>query len=210
MRVLTVISHPNIESLTFSVAQSFRDGVKENVSDVEFDVADLYAENFSPDMTAEDLAATQQTRRFDDDILNYQRRVDEADVLVIVSPIYWHSFPAKMKGWIDRVFSAGWAYDVTETGTKPLLRDRPTYILSLAASDEDAYQRHRYGESYVNQIEYGIFSYCGLTSAQTHIFFDVIDQGLWGADPKKHLDRASQLGIECGKDLLATATQMSA
>ncbi len=39
------------------------------------------------------------------DVLAEQARIDRADTLVLVYPIYWWSMPALLKGWIDRVFS---------------------------------------------------------------------------------------------------------
>ena len=42
-----------------------------------------------------------------------QQRLDRADALVLVYPIYWWSFPAQLKGWIDRVFIQDWVHIVT-------------------------------------------------------------------------------------------------
>lgn len=30
---------------------------------------------------------------------------------MLVYPVYWWSMPGLLKGWIDRVFTNGWAYD---------------------------------------------------------------------------------------------------
>jgi putative NADPH-quinone reductase len=43
------------------------------------------------------------------DVLAEQARIDRADALVLVFPIYWWSLPGLLKGWIDRVFVNGWA-----------------------------------------------------------------------------------------------------
>ncbi|MFJ6076038.1 NAD(P)H-dependent oxidoreductase [Streptomyces sp. NPDC093065] len=37
------------------------------------------------------------------------RRVEVADRLAFIYPVYWWGMPAMMKGWIDRVFTEGWA-----------------------------------------------------------------------------------------------------
>ena len=50
------------------------------------------------------------------DVLAEQARIDRADTLVLVYPIYWWSMPALLKGWIDRVFSNGWAFDYSIGG----------------------------------------------------------------------------------------------
>jgi NAD(P)H dehydrogenase (quinone) len=38
-----------------------------------------------------------------DDILREQQRVERADMLVFVFPVYWWSVPGLLKGWFDRV-----------------------------------------------------------------------------------------------------------
>ncbi|MEM7018902.1 MAG: NAD(P)H-dependent oxidoreductase [Pseudomonadota bacterium] len=106
--------------------------------------------------------------------------------------------PAMLKGWFDRVFTNGWAYDVTESGVAGRLKDRPVNILALGATDEAAYNRHGYEQSFKTQVEYGVFSYCGLKQVSTHVFFSVIDAD-YGGDPEIHLSRAAQLGESFAK-----------
>jgi len=44
------------------------------------------------------------------DILDQQQKVAWADGLVLISPVIWMHYPAIMKGWLERVFSYGFAY----------------------------------------------------------------------------------------------------
>ena len=53
-----------------------------------------------------------------DDVRDHQARVDAADVLTLIFPIYWWSFPAILKGWIDRVWNRGWAYGPRKLGLR--------------------------------------------------------------------------------------------
>nr|VUD28973.1 NAD(P)H oxidoreductase YRKL [Raoultella sp. NCTC 9187] len=50
------------------------------------------------------------------EVVAEQSRIDKADALVLVFPVYWWSMPGLLKGWIDRVFSNGWAYEETADG----------------------------------------------------------------------------------------------
>ena len=44
------------------------------------------------------------------DVAEQQRLVAAADALVFISPVYFVGFPAILKGWIERVFSLGFAF----------------------------------------------------------------------------------------------------
>ena len=39
-----------------------------------------------------------------EDIKEELRKLEEADLVILQFPMYWFSFPAILKGWIDRVF----------------------------------------------------------------------------------------------------------
>ena len=43
-------------------------------------------------------------------------KVAGADVLVFITQVIWMHFPAIVKGWMERVFSYGFAYRLNESG----------------------------------------------------------------------------------------------
>ncbi len=75
------------------------------------------------------------------DVLAQQEKVAWADGLAFIAPIHFCSFPAILKGWIDRVWtpdfafgltSAGWHGDIN--GRIPLLHHRRALIMSTSTS----------------------------------------------------------------------------
>jgi NAD(P)H dehydrogenase (quinone) len=44
------------------------------------------------------------------DVVAEQAKVSAADLVLLQFPVWWFSMPAILKGWIDRVFSRGFAY----------------------------------------------------------------------------------------------------
>jgi NAD(P)H dehydrogenase (quinone) len=50
------------------------------------------------------------------DLPAQQAKVARADGLVFVAPVFWMGFPAILKGWMERVFSYGFAYTLTREG----------------------------------------------------------------------------------------------
>ncbi len=45
------------------------------------------------------------------DIAREQARIARADAICIVFPLFWWGMPSMIKGWVDRVWTWGWAYD---------------------------------------------------------------------------------------------------
>jgi len=143
MHALIVVSHPLNTSLTHSVAAAIAQGVAESGSHHSAEIADLTREGFSPVFAEPDIAAFRQTGATPSDAIAEQARIDNADALVLVFPIYWWSMPGLLKGWIDRVFSNGWAYEETADGNvvKKLGRLR-VHLVALGAASQQTYDKH--------------------------------------------------------------------
>lgn len=44
------------------------------------------------------------------DVLQEHQKIEKADCILFLYPVWWSDCPAKMKGWFDRVYSVGYAY----------------------------------------------------------------------------------------------------
>ena len=188
MRNLVVISHPDTSSLTHAVADSVANGLREADPSASVEIADLAAEGFDPRETARDLAVHLQTATPAPDILAEQARIDRADRLVLVYPVYWWSFPALLKGWIDRVFTNGWAYGYGEGGRKKLRR-LEVVLIAVAGADAGTYARHGYFGAMRTQIDHGIFDYCGARVVRHELLLES-----HGESQRVNLDLAHSLG----------------
>jgi NAD(P)H dehydrogenase (quinone) len=117
MNILIVYSHPSKNSFTFQVFEKFKQGLSE--SGHEIIVSDLYAMDFKSDMTEEEYSREgfANTRLVvPEDIKAEQQKIEKADCMVFIYPLWWSDCPAKMKGWFDRVFTVGYAYGYDENG----------------------------------------------------------------------------------------------
>jgi len=52
------------------------------------------------------------------DVQNEQEKLREADAVIFLFPLWWFSFPAILKGWVDRVFALGLAYGYQGAGNQ--------------------------------------------------------------------------------------------
>ena len=170
MHALIVVSHPLKTSLTHSVAAAVAQGITESGTQNTAEIADLTQEGFNPVFAEPDIAAFLQTGVTPPDVIAEQARIDNADALVLVFPVYWWSMPGLLKGWIDRVFSNGWAYEETADGkvVKKLGRLR-VHLVALGAAGQKTYDKHGFTAAFQTQIAHGIFDYCGATVASSQL-----------------------------------------
>ncbi|KAM7229780.1 hypothetical protein CapIbe_019896 [Capra ibex] len=52
-----------------------------------------------------------EKRSLSSDIIEEQKKLQEADLVIFQFPLYWFSVPAVLKGWMDRVLCQGFAFD---------------------------------------------------------------------------------------------------
>jgi NAD(P)H dehydrogenase (quinone) len=171
MHILVIFAHPRRDSFTGAVLDSLLEGLGES-GDHTIEIADLYSENFESRFQPEDYAQFRGAA-MPQPVRREQERFDRCDAVAFVFPVWWWSFPAVLKGWIDRVFCEGWAYNFEPGISRGRLKDRPTLVLGVAGSRETTYRKYGYGEAMRVQIDVGILGYCGLRDVETHILFDV-------------------------------------
>ncbi|WP_342619464.1 NAD(P)H-dependent oxidoreductase [Rhodoferax sp. GW822-FHT02A01] len=129
MKVLIVFAHP--EPKSFSAA--LKDIAVKKLESLghEVNVSDLYKMAWSPALSEKDfgedranpeyldLSAEQENAHAKGSICDAvrleQAKLSEADLVLFHFPVWWFSMPAILKGWVDRVFSRGYAYS---TGKK--------------------------------------------------------------------------------------------
>lgn len=177
MNILTVFSHPFRDKYPAAVMEAFHKPIIDAGHSV--DILDLHAEGFDPRFTEADHACF-WGGELPDEIREMHQRVAKADQLAFIFPVYWWSMPALMKGWIERVFTGGWAYQygsgVEDRGKAPLdglLTNIPTILIGVGGSKKATYDKYNYEHAMHTQIDLGIFSYCGVTDVESHIIYDV-------------------------------------
>ena len=189
MHALIVVSHPDPQSLTHAVARSFAGGV-EAIGQHTTELADIAAEGFQPAFNPADRATFFMKASAPPDVLREQERIDRSDALVLVYPVYWWSFPGQLKGWIDRVFSNGWAYSQTPEGAiEKRLGHLAVHLLGIGGADKGTYARHGYDTALRTQIDHGIFDYCGARVLTSTILY-----GIDGESAASHITAANELG----------------
>lgn len=177
MRILTVFSHPYRDRYPGAVMDAFHLPFRE--ARHEIDVLDLDAEGFDPHFTREDHVHF-WGGPIPSDIARMHHRVEQADRLAFVFPVYWWGMPALMKGCIERVFTPGWVYQYGEgvndrgkAAVAGLLPNVPTLLLGIGGSKTGTYEKYGYDVAMRTQIDVGTFAYCGIRDVESHLITDI-------------------------------------
>ena len=108
-KALVVLAHPAERSLGRMFAQTAHDHLSASGHQATF--LDLYEADFDPVLTSAERAAYFETAPQIEAVGDQAELLAESETLVFVFPTWWFGMPAILKGWIDRVFAPGIAFD---------------------------------------------------------------------------------------------------
>lgn len=182
-RVTCIIAHPRPNSFTHTLADRALECIESCVAKARR--IDLYAEEFDPVLSAEELS---RRFSFDDRTQAYTRLVVESSAYVFVHPDWWGGPPAMLKGFIDRVFRTGIAFEWRDDESResvhhPLLGGRRAVV--LVASDADG------PRTSIHASWNAVFEFCGIRDAVIRVFGPLHGSTL--ADRRRWLDEAGKV-----------------
>lgn len=160
MNHLIIYSHPNPASFNHALLEVLERTLRGKGHDVR--VRDLYQLAFDPVLSGQDLKALQDGTKIASSVLTEQEHVRWADQLTFIYPIWWTRMPAITCGYIDRVFSKGFAYDYGPTGLQKLLTGKKAYLVSTFGAPLSAVESSG-AMAAMNKInEQETFQFCGI------------------------------------------------
>lgn len=172
MKHLIIYAHPNQESLNGQFKQAIEKILVQQKQDVI--VRDLCTLGFDPVLSLEDMTG-QRKGIVNELIKNEQEYIKWADIVTFIYPIWWTGMPAIMKGYIDRVFSYGFAYRYDQGIQKGLLTGKQAIILNTHGKSNEEYSTIGMDKALLLTSDKGIYTYCGFQVTE-HFFFDKADR----------------------------------
>jgi NAD(P)H dehydrogenase (quinone) len=172
MKHLIIYSHPNDGSLNHHFMKTAVKILQTNKQEVE--IRDLYQLNFNPVLSLDDIER-QLKGKITADLQQEQDYISWADHITFIYPIWWTGMPAIMKGFIDRVFSYGFAYRYDHGIQKGLLTGKQVTIINTHGKSKAEYESIGMDKALSLTSDKGIFTYCGFEINQ-HFFFDKADK----------------------------------
>ena len=127
MKVLIINGHPRKGSFSEALANAYAVGAMDAGAEVSIlMVSEL---SFNPNV----ITHSPRNQHHETDILKAQQQIAAADHLVFIYPTWWGTMPALLKGFIDRVFTPGFAFEEIQggvSGYQPLLAGKSAQVIS--------------------------------------------------------------------------------
>jgi NAD(P)H dehydrogenase (quinone) len=183
VRHLVIAAHPSTKSFNHAVVETYVAALEKGKHRVE--CRDLYAANFNPVMSARDLAAIGHGRA-SKDIRNEQAAIRRADVVTFISPLWWSGFPAMLKGYLDRVFCAGFAYVIKQGEYLPGLTGKEGVIVTTSGATRKELESAGTLRALRTIYDEGLMQFSGIELVK-HLYLGGIDPSMSRADGEKWL-----------------------
>ncbi|MCX8531436.1 NAD(P)H-dependent oxidoreductase [Chryseobacterium luquanense] len=156
-KIVVINGHPNKDSFNFGIAQAYKEAAEESGAEVrEIVIADL---NFDPNLKF----GYQKRTELEPDLLQAWETIKWADHLVWVHPVWWGGLPSITKGFIDRLFLPGFAFQYRENSIfwDKLLKGKSARIITTLDQPGWIY-RLLFGRPSVNQLKKSTLQFCGI------------------------------------------------
>ncbi len=170
MRVTIIYAHPNPDSFNSAILQTTIKVLKER--NVDYRVIDLYKDFKKVVLDGDDFEILQKGEN-PEDVIKFQNDILWATKLIFIYPVWWWQFPAILKGFVDRVFSYGFAYSTDENGIVPLLKHEKGLVFMTTGGPREEYEGSVRLDVLKLPITEGVMGFCGVKKCETHIFYSV-------------------------------------
>ncbi len=185
--ILIVNGHPDKEIFCFALAASYKKGADN--AGVNCKVINLIDLKFNPILTN----GYREKSALEPDLMEAQQNILAADHLVIIYPNWWSTYPALLKGFIDRVFLPNFAFKYLENSPIPakLLKGKTARII-VTMDTPKWYYWLIYRSPGHNSMKKGILEFSGISPVKITAFAVVKSSTV--AKRKKWLDVVEALG----------------
>lgn len=171
MKALIVLAHPNENSFNGAVMETVKNVL--SAEQAETKVKDLYRMQWNPLLSMTDLQQI-YNGQIPPDIATEQNDIRWADTLFFIYPIWWYEQPAILKGWLDRVFSHGFAYRMTENGmVEGLLKGKKAMVITTSGADKENMDKNGITDAINTAMIKGTLGFSGFDRVQYKNLYSV-------------------------------------
>jgi NAD(P)H dehydrogenase (quinone) len=193
MKHLVIVAHPRVDSLTMCLARAYVDELAAHGH--QHTLHDLYRLEFDPVLMNTEIAQAGNRRFVPPDVLQAQQDMESAEALTVIYPLWWLSMPAILKGYVDRVFARGFAFESSQGQVQGLLMGRKCVLVTLSGSPLPVLA----GTGRWNAVEMlqdtHVFRAVGFDLLE-HVHFDHIEPGLPAATGNEYILRVRRCARE--------------
>lgn len=156
-QVLVINGHPDKESFNYALSKAYIKGVsKTDATLTQINISEL---EFNPNLKF----GYRKRIELEPDLINAIDKIKKADHIVWIFPMWWYGYPALMKGFIDRTFLPGIAYQPIEKKPLPekLLKGKSARLI-ITSDTPKWYNFLIMKRPAINQFKKGTLQFCGI------------------------------------------------
>jgi len=188
-KILIINGHPDKESFCAELAKQYKNGADK--SGAECNLINLTDLNFAPVLQY----GYRKRTDLEPDLQNVWELISNADQLVFVYPNWWGTYPALLKGFIDRVFLPGYAFEYQEKSPFPkkLLSGKSARLI-VTTDTPNWYYSLVYRKPGHNSMKKSVLGFCGIKPVKISTFGPV--KNSTEIKRKSWLEKVEKLGKE--------------
>jgi NAD(P)H dehydrogenase (quinone) len=133
--------------------------------------------NFNPVLSPDDLLQL-KSGLTPPDIAHEQQLLQQSEYVTLIFPLWWATYPAIMKGYIDRIFSYGFAYKAGANGIEGLLKGKKVFLFTSMGNSLEQYEEKGLFEAFRQTLGHEIFTYCGMEIVHHQFFSQITETSL--------------------------------
>lgn len=162
MNILVINGHPDPEAFCAALAEAYRNAAASQAGAKVREI-DLSQIVFDPNLKY----GYRQRTELEEELREAQEMIRWADHLVLVYPTWWGTMPAVLKGFIDRVFLPGFAYQHQPNSLlwDKLLKGKTAHLI-VTMDTPSWYNRWFYKRAGHRVMRSNILGYCGIKTVR--------------------------------------------
>lgn len=175
-KVNIIWTHPRQESLTGKIVS----GIKEVLASEGFSIheTDLYRSDFSPVLLQEDEPDfSNPDKYYSETVMKMAAELDPDTPLVFVFPVWWHTLPAMLKGYLDRVWNFGLIYG--EGRSVPASK---VIWVGMVGMDEHSFSKRGFDANLKNILNVGMAGYCCIPQSHVELVYNTLGDNIVSAE----------------------------
>lgn len=193
MNILIVYAHHEPSSFTAAMKNVAVEVLSTQGHSVT--VTDLYGLGFSPIAQKWDFVATSGghfnymleqkhaanlNMAFSPDVLGEIEKLKMAELVLFITPLWWSTVPAILKGWFDRVLAMGVAWDGNQMFETGLMRGRQAMLITAGGQPMEYYRTDGAHKSDIttmlHHINHGTLAFCGFNVHEPFYALNILGQ----------------------------------
>jgi NAD(P)H dehydrogenase (quinone) len=169
VKTLIIYAHSYPQSLNHAILENVVKGLNE--ANREYELIDLYADKFDPVLVIDEQHKRRDLRN-DPYTEQYRKKIEQADQLIFIYPIWWYGVPAILKGFFDRVFVSGFAYQYDGKLPRGLLKNKSAWVIYTIDSPSFFIHLFRRNAEWI-VVRNAILKFCGIKNIKRTRFTSV-------------------------------------